>query len=58
MNGVWIYQKDKKSYMDIMNIECGSPEIVQEKEEKLQVNFCSAAMTVWVQAGMWYSFEE
>lgn len=58
MYGVWIFQKDKNSYVSLMNEECGRPDILQEKEDKLQVNFCNAAMTVWAQAGYWYSFNE
>lgn len=57
MHGVWIYQKNKESYIGLMNEECGGPQILQETEDKLQVNFCNAAMQVWVQAGFWYGFE-
>ena len=56
MSGVWIYQKNKKAYIDLMNMECGSPHILQETEDKLQVDFCQAAMQIWVQAGYWYGF--
>lgn len=54
MQNVWIYQRDKKTYMDVMNIECGSPEILQETDDKLLVNFCHAAMQLWVQSGHWF----
>jgi hypothetical protein len=57
MSGVWIYQKNKQSYIDLMNMECGGPLIHQETEDKLQVDFCNAAMAVWVQVGYWYGFE-
>jgi hypothetical protein len=57
MSNVWIYQKDKQFYISIMNSECSGPHIIQETEDKLQVDFCSAAMSVWVQAGMWYGFD-
>ena len=57
MQGVWIYQKDKDAYINLMNEECGGPQILQQTQDKLQVNFCNAAMQVWVQAGFWYGFE-
>lgn len=58
MYGVWILQKDKGSYVFIMNSECGQPSILQETEDKLQVNFCDPAMRAWVQAGYYYSFDQ
>lgn len=57
MVGIWIYQNDKESYVSLMNEECGGPVIRTENEEKLQVDFCSAAMQVWVECGFWYGWE-
>lgn len=54
---IWIYQKNKDSYISLMNSECGGPVIHQENEDKLQVDFCNAAMRVWVQCGFWYGWE-
>ena len=58
MAGVWIYQKNKQSYIDLMNSECGSPpHIHEETQDKLKVDFCDPAMRVWVQVGYWYGFD-
>lgn len=57
MQNVWIYQKNKDSYIMLMKSECNSePRIHQETEDKLQVDFCDAAMRTWVQAGYWIGF--
>lgn len=58
MANVWIYQKNKQSYINLMNDECGGPVIHKETEDKLQVDFCGPAMTVWRQAGFWFSLNE
>jgi hypothetical protein len=39
-----------------MDMYCGGPHILQETEDKLQVDFCGSAMQVWVAVGYWYSF--
>jgi hypothetical protein len=57
MSGVWIYQKNKQDYINIMNEECGGPHIIEETADKLKVDFCSPAMSVWVSVGFWYSFD-
>ena len=57
MHGVWIYKKDEASYRSVMDAECGGPSILQEKDDKIQVDFCDAAMRDWVNAGYWYGFE-
>lgn len=57
MLAVWIYQNDKQSYIDLMNMECDKPIIRQETEDRLQVDFCEAAMSVWIQADYYYSFD-
>lgn len=54
---VWIYQKNKEEYISLMNIECGGPVIHKETDEKLQVDFCDAAMRDWVQCGYWYEWD-
>lgn len=56
MQGVWIYKKDEETYKNLMTMECGGPQILQEKDDKVQVNFCSTAMQEWVAAGFWYGF--
>ena len=56
MSHVWIYQKNKPSYISLMNSECGGPVINEETEDRLNVDFCAAAMQVWVQCGYYYSF--
>jgi hypothetical protein len=57
MSHVWIYQKDKNSYLSLMNDMCGGPSINEETADRLNVNFCGPAMEVWVQVGYWYSFD-
>jgi len=54
MYGVWIYKKDQRDYEQLMN---GHPIILQEKGDKLQVNFTNEAMSTWVAVGHWYSFD-
>jgi hypothetical protein len=57
MQGVWIYKKDEETYKNLMTMECGGPQILQEKDDKVQVNFCATAMQEWVAVGFWYGFE-
>ena len=57
MSGVWIYQKNKQDYINIMNEECEGPHIIEETADKLKVDFCSSAMSVWISVGYWYGFE-
>jgi len=57
MSYIWIYTKDKSAYINIMNDMCGGPVIHKETEQKLQVDFCSAAITAWANAGFWFGSE-
>jgi hypothetical protein len=56
MSYVWIYQKNKESYVSLMNSECSEPVIHEETDDRLNVDFCDPAMRVWVQCGYYYSF--
>ena len=56
MSGVLIYSKDRANYESVMNQCCGGPRIIEDLGDTLRVDFCSAAMSMWVQAGFWYSF--
>ena len=58
MSNVWIYLKDKNSYIMLMNQMCEGPQIQSEKDDKVLVDFCHSAMSAWVQAGYWYSMLE
>jgi hypothetical protein len=58
MVNIWIYQKDKQAYISAMEIGCNSgPSIKEETEDKLKVDFCQAAMQLWVQSGHWFGSE-
>jgi hypothetical protein len=54
MNSVLINTSDKAAYSKVMTDACYGPDIIEDLDNLLRVNFCSAAMTFWVQAGYWY----
>lgn len=50
----WIYKKDRDTYINLMNDQCGGPHIMEEAGELLHVQFCAAAATTWHMAGYWF----
>lgn len=51
----WILKKNRDAYEQIMHQECGGvPKIMAETEDKIHVQFCSAATNTWIMLGYWY----